>query len=143
LAGFLLAIAAKFMPRRTARGTGAYRRGLGFKDFIVNSEKHRAQFAEKHNLFTEYLPFAIVFGCTERWARTFESLGFVPDTSAWYVGANAFAFSSFSSFSNSLSSFTSSASTLLASTPGSSGGSGFSGGGFSGGGGGGGGGGSW
>jgi hypothetical protein len=140
VAGLLMAIGARFMPRRTARGTGAYRRALGFQDFIENSEKHRAQFAEKQNLFTEYLPYAVVFGCTEKWARTFESLGYQPDTSLWYVGAYPFAFSS---FSHSIESFSSSAGTYLSSTPASSGGSGFGGGGFSGGGGGGGGGGSW
>lgn len=140
VAGLLMAICARFMPRRTARGTGAYRRALGFQDFIENSEKHRAQFAEQQNLFTEYLPYAVVFGCTDKWARTFESLGYQPDTSLWYVGTYPFAFSS---FSHSIESFSSSAGTYLSSTPASSGGSGFGGGGFSGGGGGGGGGGSW
>jgi hypothetical protein len=139
IAGLAMAVGARFMPRRTARGTGAYRRALGFKDFIENSEKYRAQFAEKHNLFTEYLPYAVVFGCTDKWARTFESLGYQPDTSLWYVGTYPFVFSS---FSHSIESFSSSAGALLSSTPASSGGSGFSGG-FSGGGGGGGGGGSW
>ena len=141
VAGVALAIGARFMPRRTARGTGAYRRALGFQDFIENSEKHRARFAEQQNLFTEYLPYAVVFGCTDKWARTFESLGYQPDTSAWYIGAYPFAFGS---FSRSIETFSSSAGTLLSSTPASSGGSGFGGGGgFSGGGGGGGGGGSW
>lgn len=140
LAGLALAIGARFMPRRTARGTGAYRRALGFKDFIENSEKHRARFAERQNLFTEYLPYAIVFGATDKWARTFESLGYQPDTSAWYVGTYPFALSS---FSNSIQSFSSVAGSTLSSTPASSGGSGGGGGGFSGGGGGGGGGGSW
>jgi uncharacterized membrane protein len=79
-----------------------------------------------------------VFGCTDKWARTFESLGYQPDTSAWYVGTYPFAFSS---FSHSIQSFSSSAGTMLSSTPASSGGGGS--GGFSGGGGGGGGGGSW
>jgi uncharacterized membrane protein len=139
IAGLALAIGARFMPRRTSRGTGAYRRALGFEDFIENSEKHRAQFAERENLFTEYLPYAIVFGCTEKWARTFESLGYQPNTNSWYIGAYPFAFAS---FSNSIQTFSSSAGTLLSSTPASSGGSG-GGGGFSGGGGGGGGGGSW
>ena len=140
LAGLALAIGSRFMPRRTARGTGAYRRALGFQDFIENSEKHRAQFAEQQNLFTEYLPYAVVFGATDKWARTFESLGYQPDTRAWYVGAYPFAFAS---FSNSIQSFSSVAGSTLSSTPASSGGSGGGGGGFSGGGGGGGGGGSW
>ena len=37
----------------------------GFRRFIDESEKDRARFAEKKNLFSEYLPYAIVFGATE------------------------------------------------------------------------------
>lgn len=139
IAGPAMLVVAKFMPRRTPKGTGAYRRALGFKDFIDNSEKYRAEFAERKNLFTEYLPFAIMFGCVDRWAKTFESLGVQPDVGSWYVGTAPF---SYSTFGRSVNSFSSSASSVLTSTPGSSGSS-SGGGGFSGGGGGGGGGGSW
>jgi uncharacterized membrane protein len=140
LAGLALFIGARFMPRRTAKGTGVYRRVLGFEDFIENSEKHRAQWAERVGLFSEYLPYAIALGATKKWARTLESLGAPPpDTSSWYVGTRPFVWSSFGDHMNH---FASNASTTLSSTPGGSGGSGFSGG-SSGGGGGGGGGGSW
>jgi uncharacterized membrane protein YgcG len=139
--GLAVFIGARWMPRRTAKGTGAYRRALGFKDFIDNSEKHRAQWAERVHLFPEYLPYAIAFGATEKWARTFESLGAPPpNTGSWYVGTNPFVWSAFGA---QMGSFSASTATTLTSTPGGSGSSGFSGGGFSGGGGGGGGGGSW
>ena len=121
------------------------RRVDGFRRFIEESEKDRAQFAERKNLFTEYLPYAIVFGATEKWARTFAGLGDEPpDTSSWYVSQHAF---NYLIFSSAINSFTVASAGTLVSTPpstsGSSGSSGFSGGGFSGGGGGGGGGGSW
>ena len=58
-------------PGARPRATASLQRTLGFKRFIDESEKDRAQFAERQNLFTEYLPYAIVFGATERWARTF------------------------------------------------------------------------
>jgi uncharacterized membrane protein YgcG len=139
--GLALAVFAGRMPRRTPKGTGVNRRVIGFEDFIENSEKHRAQFAERANLFTEYLPYAMVFGATKKWAETFESLGVAPpDTSSWYLGLYAL---SFANFGDRMNNFSSSASSTLTSTPGGSGSSGFSGGGFSGGGGGGGGGGSW
>ena len=51
-----------------------YRRVLGFRRFIVEAETERARFAERAGLFYEYLPYAIVFGETQQWARAFEGL---------------------------------------------------------------------
>ena len=128
------------MPRRTARGTAALRRVLGFRRFIDESEAERARFAERTNLFSEYLPYAIVFGCTEKWARAFAGLdGELPDIS-WYGGHGVF---TASSFSESMDGFAVTTAGTMTSTPSGSGSSGFGGGGSSGGGGGGGGGGSW
>ena len=127
------------MPRRTARGTAVLRRVTGFRRFIEDSEKERARFAERRHLFSEYLPYAIVFGATEKWAKAFAGLdGELPEVS-WYGGSNSFTASSFSS---SMDGFAVTTAGTIASTPSGSGSSGF-GGGSSGGGGGGGGGGSW
>ncbi len=136
-------VSARWAPARTAKGSGVLRRVNGFRRFIEESEKDRAQFAEKKNLFSEYLPYAVVFGATEKWARTFAGLdGEPPDTSSWYRSSTPFEYMAFSS---AIHGFTVTTSGTLTSTPPStSGSSGFSsGGGFSGGGGGGGGGGSW
>jgi uncharacterized protein (TIGR04222 family) len=143
IAGILLTFGAYWMPQRTAKGTGILRRAEGFRRFINESEKERARFAERKNLFSEYLPYAIVFGATGKWAAAFAGLDDqLPDTSSWYVSSTAF---SFLAFSSAIDGFTVSTSGTLTSTPPStSGSSGFSsGGGFSGGGAGGGGGGSW
>jgi uncharacterized membrane protein YgcG len=141
IAGLVLTVGARNMPRRTAKGTGTLRRVLGFRMFIDQSEKDRARFAEQQHLFSEYLPYAIVFGCVHQWAKTFEGLADrPPDTSSWYTGSQAF---TALTFANAIDGFTvTTAGTISAAAPSSSGGSGFSGG-FSGGGGGGGGGGSW
>ena len=143
IAGILLTFGAYWMPQRTAKGTGILRRAEGFRRFINESEKERARFAERKNLFSEYLPYAIVFGATGKWAAAFAGLDDQPpDTSSWYLSSTAF---SFVAFSSAIDGFTVSTSGTLTSTPPStSGSSGFSsGGGFSGGGAGGGGGGSW
>ena len=146
IGGLLLMVAARWLPARTAKGYAVLRRTNGFRRFIEESEKERAQFAERKNLFSEYLPYAIVFGATDKWARAFSGLDDqLPDTASWYVGTTPF---SVATFSHSIDGFTvSSAGTLTSSPPSTSssstGSSGFSGGGFSGGGGGGGGGGSW
>ncbi|MEX1047587.1 MAG: DUF2207 domain-containing protein [Actinomycetota bacterium] len=141
LGGLLLMFGRKAMPRRTAKGTGVLRRTLGFKYFIDNSEKERARFAERANIFSEYLPFAIVFGATKKWAKAFEGLDADAQVSSWYVSSHPFVLAS---FSDSIDGFSVTTAGTLTSTPAGSGSSGFSGGGgSSGGGGGGGGGGSW
>jgi uncharacterized membrane protein YgcG len=141
LTPLLVVVLAGRMPRRTPHGTGVARRAQGFRHFIEDSEAPRARWAEQQSIFTDYLPYAMVFGCADRWATTFAPLGAAAvGTSAFYVGAGPFDPLRLSSATRG---FARSASTTLSSTPpSSSGSSGFSGG-SSGGGGGGGGGGSW
>ncbi len=135
-----LLASAKRMPRRTAKGTGVLRRVEGFRRFIDDSEKDRARFAEQQHLFSEYLPYAIVFGATEKWARAFAGIDGELPQPGWYGGSTAF---TAIGFSHSIDGFAVTTSGTITSTPAGSGSSGFGGGGFSGGGGGGGGGGSW
>jgi uncharacterized membrane protein YgcG len=140
LAGLVLTWAARWMPRRTPKGTGLVRRVFGFRTYIETAEAREARFQEEENIFSKYLPYAIVFGCTAKWARAFTGLDQqVPSTAGWYVGAYPFTIDSFTSSIGHFSSVAAGTITSAAAT----GSSGFSGGGFSGGGGGGGGGGSW
>ena len=135
----LILVGARWMPRRTAKGTAITRRVKGFRRVIETAETHMSRWAEQENVFTRYLPFAIVFGCTDKWAKAFEGLALPADTS-WYVSSRPFVYASFAA---QMDGFTVTTSGTIASTPAGSGGSGFGGGGSSGGGGGGGGGGSW
>ncbi|HEY8768360.1 MAG TPA: DUF2207 domain-containing protein [Dehalococcoidia bacterium] len=137
VAGVLLLFTAGAFPRRTGNGRVLFRRSLGFWRFMVESDKAREKFAENANIFHDYLPYAIVYGCVERWAKVFKGLGLDPGTPSYYVGTGPFIAAS---FADSMTSFSSSISSAMASTPGGSGGSGFGGGS---GGGGGGGGGAW
>jgi uncharacterized membrane protein YgcG len=139
-AAALLGVASR-MPRKTREGAELARRTFGFRHYMEIAEKERQRFAERENIFSEYLPYAIVFGCVEKWANAFKDIDAVAATSSWYTGNTLGAFSA-NDLSSNLSSFSNQVSSTIASTPGGSGGSGFSGGG-SGGGGGGGGGGSW
>jgi hypothetical protein len=140
IVGMVLLVTARFMPQRTAAGRDVMRHTLGFRLYMNTAEKYRQQFAEKAEIFTQLLPYAIVFGCVTRWAKAFEGI----DTSAsnnWYVGGTPFQAAVLASSLQSMNSSISSA--ISASPPSSGSSSGFGGGGFSGGGGGGGGGGSW
>jgi len=140
LSGLLFLIFARFMPKKTRKGADAYWKILGFRDFIKTAEKYRAQFYERENIFEEYLPYAILFGLTDKWAKAFE--GIYQNPPSWYEGPVVTSFSAVAfadSLSHSLSAFSSGAFHGGA----GSGSSGLGGGGFSGGGFGGGGGGSW
>ncbi|HUQ63675.1 MAG TPA: DUF2207 domain-containing protein [Acidimicrobiales bacterium] len=145
IVGLLLAIGHRWMPARTAKGSATLSQVLGFRRYIETAEADRMQFAEEENIWAKYLPYAIVFGATNKWAKAFAGLeGQGPGQSGmgWYVSPYPF---HMMAFTNSMDAFTNSTSGIIVSTPsgGGASGSGFSGGGFSGGGGGGGGGGSW
>ena len=139
LVGIALAISSPFMPQRTATGRDLLQHTLGFRLYMTTAEKYRQQFAAKAEIFTQLLPYAIVFGSVALWAKAFEGI----DTSAtnnWYVGPGLFQAALLSS---SLQSMNANITSAIAFMPSSGSGSGFGGGGFSGGGGGGGGGGAW
>jgi hypothetical protein len=143
LTGIVLLAVGGTMPARTGKGSAMLSRIRGFRRlFDEGEEDTRARFAEQQGIFSQYLPYAIVFGCTEKWARAFEGLSAEQlGATGWYQGPNLFGAYALSSAMNSFE--TTATGTLYASQPSSSSASGFSGGGFSGGGGGGGGGGSW
>lgn len=139
-AGLLLLAMAHWMPKRTARGREVLRRTLGFRQYVATAERDRQRFNEATNLFAEYLPYAIVFHCVDKWARAFRDLDVAAATQTWYTGSYPFVATQ---FSRDLQDFSSAVSSAVVGTPGGSGGSGFGSGGGAGGGGGGGGGGSW
>ena len=140
IAGVVLTVCARWMPSRTAKGTAIARRVGGFRTVIETAETHMSRWAEEQNVFTRYLPYAIVFGLTEKWAKAFEGLSQMPPDTTWYLSSRPFIYAD---FGRAVDDFSVTTGGTIASTPASSGSSGFSGGGFSGGGGGGGGGGSW
>ncbi|QTE30366.1 DUF2207 domain-containing protein [Pengzhenrongella sicca] len=147
--GAAVLVAARSAPARTATGTAVLAQTLGFRQYLATAEAEQLRFEEGEDLFSRYLPYAIVFGLTERWAGVFARLaeqGRAVAEPTWYVGpgyhVGAFWLAS-NSFGQAVEGFSAIATqSMSAPTPGSSGSSGFSGG-FSGGGGGGGGGGGW
>ena len=84
LIGLGLLVASHWMPRRTAKGTGLVRRVRGFREYMDVAEEEPSKFAEKANLFYEFLPYAVVFGLTEKWARAFRGLSEMPPQSFYY-----------------------------------------------------------
>ena len=133
-------ISILFIPKtqfRTKLGGELYAKIVGFKEFIVTSEKDRLEELcyENPSYFYDILPYAYVLGVSSVWINKFEDIA-IP-TVDWYVGRSSriISLSVFNSICTKM--------TRSSTPPSSSGGSGSSGGGSSGGGSGGGGGGRW
>ena len=149
VAGLIVSFLGRSMAARTADGSAVLAQAEGFKQYLVTAEANQIRWEEAQDIFSRYLPYAIVFGVASQWARTFEQVAeaaaaaghsIVPPV--WYMGGGDFG--SFGGIADGMDSFANTAGGTFTSTPGSSGSSGFSsGGGFSGGGGGGSSGGSW
>ena len=130
------------MAARTATGSAVLVQSRGFERYIATAEANQIRWEEAQEVFSRFLPYAIVFGLADRWARVFEEVaaaaaaaGHAVAIPTWYGGGGS---SGFSDVASSMDSFSTVAAGTFVSTPGSSGSSGFSGGGGSSGGGGGG-----
>src|SRR5215207_6383434 len=134
--------------QRTAEGRAMCNQVEGFRNYLATAEADQLKFEEGEDIFSKYLPWAIIFGLTDRWAKICADLvamGRLPnETPYWYIGNyqmtafnTAFLTSSLTSAAAPVASSSGAAGT------GFGGGSSFGGGGFSGGGGGGGGSGGW
>lgn len=128
--------------KRTKFGDEILAKTLGFKNFIESAEKDRINTLvdEDPEYFYKILPYAMVLGVTDQWARQFEDIAI--DEPSWYVNNTSRRFSTIY-FVSHLNSTTASISKNMTASPSQSSSGGSSGGGFSGGGSGGGGGGGW
>jgi hypothetical protein len=129
--------------QRTAEGRAVCDQIEGFRTYIATAEADQLKFEEGEDIFSKYLPWAIIFELADRWAKIcgdLVAMGRLPNqTPYWYVGN--YQMSAFNTAF--LTSSLTSAATPVASSSGAGGtgfggGSSFGGGGFSGGGGGGG-----
>jgi uncharacterized membrane protein YgcG len=152
LAGLVVICCARWMPVRTAKGTDLARRLLGFRRYLTTAVAGPTRPAGQVDLLDDYLPYAIIFGCTKEWAEVSAAVAGADRAPSWYRSSGSYWPGNVSSLSRSahyfapMHQFATTTNNWIATHSASSGGSGssgFSGGGFSGGGGGGGGGGSW
>lgn len=153
LCALIIFLCVKFMLRPSDYRVSMMGKLKGFRSFIKKAELDRIKLlvADDPDYFYRILPYAYVFGLTDKWAKNFEALA--PEVPAWYDGPSDFFYSPAqftTNFTRSVSEGISHAMpkptySSFSGGGGSSsgGGGGSSGGGFSGGGGGGGGGGGW
>ncbi|GAA1389264.1 DUF2207 domain-containing protein [Luteococcus peritonei] len=149
LVGLAMLACTTLMPARTADGSAVLAQARGFELYLRTAEADQLKFEEGVDIFSRYLPWAIMLGVADRWSKLFEKLaaeGRYDVQPTWYVGdvgfAHGYMWGSMSSIGDSMSqAMQSSQAAAAAASAGSGGGggSGFSGGGggFGGGGGGG------
>ena len=91
LFGLGLIVLSGGFRKRTATGSAYLAQAKGFELYLRTAEKETLQFEEGQDIFSKYLPYAIVFGVAERWSKLFAQLGaegiYQADTS-WYIGAD-------------------------------------------------------
>lgn len=152
LAAVMVAAMGSKAGARTATGSAIYDQSRGFEKYLRTAEAKQIKFEEAESIFSRYMPYAVVLGVADRWAKVFaevanaaQAQGYSIGMPYWYLPYGGYGgFGGFEGLGSSLDGFGSDAASAFTSTPGGSGGSGFSGGGgFSGSGGGGGGGGAW
>ncbi|MDI6872860.1 MAG: DUF2207 domain-containing protein [Actinomycetota bacterium] len=69
------------MPRRSRAGSRAYGEAMGFREYLVTAEKPAPEHMTPEH-FEKNLPYALVLGVVEQWARKFEGLHEQPPT--WF-----------------------------------------------------------
>jgi uncharacterized membrane protein YgcG len=72
--GVGMAILAGRMPVHTPLGSALLVQTLGFKKYLATAEADQLRWEEGQDIFSEYLPYAIAFGCAERWTKLFDPL---------------------------------------------------------------------
>src|SRR5207248_5604659 len=69
-----LLLLARGFPARTGTGSAMLERVRGLRLYIATTAAAQSRFQEREQIFSRYLPYATVFGLTERWAKTFAGL---------------------------------------------------------------------
>jgi uncharacterized membrane protein len=121
----------RLMTAKSVKGVTAKEYLLGLKEYLQIAEKDRINFhnapEKKPEIFEQLLPYAMVFGVVEIWAKEFEDIYTIAPK--WYEG-NSTGFNA-AGFGREMSVFSALATTSFSSTPAGSGsgGTGFSGGG--------------
>lgn len=87
---------SKLTPQLTQKGLSVLRKIMGFREFLQLTEKDKLEALNapelQPELFEKFLPYAMVLGVEEKWAKKFEGIYHVIPN--WYEDASATGFNS-------------------------------------------------
>jgi hypothetical protein len=74
VAALIAVIVWRAMPSRTATGRAVWAQTVGFRQYLATAEAEQLRHEEAASVFGRYLPLAMIFGLTRRWAAVFAAL---------------------------------------------------------------------
>ncbi|WP_219463072.1 DUF2207 domain-containing protein [Nonomuraea rhizosphaerae] len=89
IAGGALAAGGPYMPAKTAKGSAALAHTLGFREYLFSGDLGEVPEQHRVELFSRYLPYAVIFDGVEHWSRVVASVtgnGHQADNLYWYHG---------------------------------------------------------
>lgn len=116
IAGGALAVGGQYMPAKTAKGSAALAHTLGFREFLFSGDLGHVPEKDRVELFSRYLPYAVIFDGVEHWSRLVASVtgnGRQADNLYWYHGPAEW---DLSKFAGSMRTFTTTTSGAISAT---------------------------
>ncbi|NUO98866.1 MAG: DUF2207 domain-containing protein [Nonomuraea sp.] len=116
IAGGALAVGGQYMPAKTAKGSAALAHTLGFREYLFSGELGEVPEQHRVELFSRYLPYAVIFDGVEHWSRVVASVtgnGHQSDNLYWYHGPAEW---DLSKFAGSMRTFTTTTSGAISAT---------------------------
>ncbi|GIH29467.1 hypothetical protein Aph01nite_77770 [Acrocarpospora phusangensis] len=84
--GAAVTVGGQYMPAKTASGATALAHTLGFREYLAAGDIGDVPPGERAELFSRYLPYAVIFDSVDRWARVVASIKNEGDNLYWYHG---------------------------------------------------------
>ncbi|WP_240973081.1 DUF2207 domain-containing protein [Nonomuraea composti] len=116
IAGGALAAGGQYMPAKTAKGSAALAHTMGFRQYLFSGELGDVPEQHRVELFSRYLPYAVIFDGVEHWSRVVASVtgnGHQADNLYWYHGPAEW---DLSKFAGSMRTFTTTTSGAISAT---------------------------
>ncbi|MER6951739.1 DUF2207 domain-containing protein [Nonomuraea sp. NPDC000554] len=116
IAGGALAVGGQYMPAKTAKGSAALAHTLAFREYLFSGELGEVPEQHRVELFSRYLPYAVIFDGVEHWSRVVASVtgnGRQSDNLYWYQGPAEW---DLSKFAGSMRTFTTTTSGAISAT---------------------------
>jgi hypothetical protein len=83
---------ARVMPVRTAAGSAALQQVLALRRYVETAEAQQLRWEDSHGLFSQLMPYAMIFGQAKRWVAAFRPLATTPQPDPLATGPQAGAF---------------------------------------------------
>ena len=94
IAGAAITAGAQYMPAKTKLGSSVFAHTMGFRDYLLSPRAQSAPPGQRVELYSRYLPYAVIFDDVERWANILAEAAITDlspeeltgDGLAWYTG---------------------------------------------------------